>query len=74
MKREQIIEILERFITESDDYPDFILKYNFGRVADTILTLPLDVPLTLSIYKKARTLSYHSFCEWFNNEIKKRNQ
>ena len=44
MKREQIIEILERFITESDDYPDFILKYNFSRVADDILALPLDVP------------------------------
>jgi len=39
MKREQIIEILERFITESDDYPDCILKYNFSRVADDILAL-----------------------------------
>lgn len=44
MKREQIIEILERFITESEDYPDCILSYNFSRVADAILALPLDVP------------------------------
>lgn len=53
MKREQIIEILERFITESDDYHDCILKYNFSRVADAILALSLDVPSNEEIEKTA---------------------
>ena len=65
-RREQIIEALKELTTGDDSF--------FEEVADAILALPLDMPVNLSIYKKARTLSYHGFCEWFNNEIKKRNQ
>jgi len=57
MKREQIIEILERFITESDDYPDCILKYNFSRVADDILAL-----------ESEQTEKYKELIEWLNDE------
>lgn len=66
MKRQQIIDALKELTAGDDSF--------FEEVAGAILALPVDLPVNLSIYKKARTLSYHSFCEWFNNEIKKRNQ
>lgn len=71
MTREQIVKIMDDYRSETR-YG--ISSSDISLVADAILALPVDLPVNLSIYKKARTLSYHSFCEWFNNEIKKRNQ
>lgn len=82
--REQIIEILERFITESDDYPDCILKYNFSRVADDILALPLDVPSRVETLLKSsdnevyvndqQRIGFQKGVAWAIDEIIKRNQ
>jgi len=87
-RREQIIELLERFVNEPEDYPDCILKYDFSRVADAILALPLVVPSDEEIENKISTIfrrealttiDYYStgFNEgtiWMREEIIKRNK
>ena len=46
-RKEQIIEILERWITETDDFPDCIRKTNFDKVADDLKAIELITPIGL---------------------------
>ena len=46
-RKEQIIEILERWITETDEFPDCIMKHNFSKVADALVALEINTPIGL---------------------------
>ncbi len=46
-RKEQIIEILERWITETDEFPDCIMKHNFDKVADDLKAIELITPIGL---------------------------
>ena len=46
-RKEQIIEILERWITETDEFPDCIMKHNFSKVADDLDAIEINTPIGL---------------------------
>lgn len=46
-RREKIIEILNSWISEPEDSPDCIMKWNFDKVADEIAAIELDIPIGL---------------------------